>query len=71
MPRKGTSKSPDAQPEVAATSAEPPSSAPQKSYVPTTMTGLQDYSYWWAYAREHARAAKPNSKTFRRGRIWC
>jgi len=40
------------------------------SYVPTTMTGLQDYAYWWAYAREHAKTGKPNAKAFRRGRIW-
>lgn len=59
---------------------EPPTKAPapqqtppsevQKSYIPTTMTGLQDYAYWWAYAREHAKTAEPNSKGFRRGRIW-
>ncbi|MGI0499028.1 cyanobactin biosynthesis PatC/TenC/TruC family protein [Limnospira platensis] len=45
--------------------------AVKKSYVPTAMTGLQDYSYWWEYARKHANKPKPNSKTFRRGRIWA
>nr|WP_317270832.1 cyanobactin biosynthesis PatC/TenC/TruC family protein [Arthrospira sp. PLM2.Bin9] len=51
--------------------SQPQETAPQKSYLPTTMTGLHDYSYWWEYAREHAKRAKPNSKTFRRGRIWA
>jgi len=49
----------------------PASSAPKTSYVPTSMTGLQDYSYWWRYARKHAKTTQPNSKTFRRGRIWA
>jgi cyanobactin cluster PatC/TenC/TruC protein len=40
------------------------------SYVPTKMTGLQDYAYWWAYARDHAKTVKANAKGFRRGRIW-
>ncbi|WP_323256659.1 cyanobactin biosynthesis PatC/TenC/TruC family protein [Spirulina sp. CCNP1310] len=72
MAKKNTPKNPDALPETApaANPAIPPAPA-QKSYIPTTMTGLQDYSYWWAYAREHAQTAKPNSKTFRRGRIWA
>lgn len=48
-----------------------PATPEQKSYIPTTMTGLQDYSYWWAYAREHAKTVKPNAKEFRRGRIWA
>lgn len=51
--------------------SQPEETAPQKSYIPTTMTGLQDYSYWWRYAREHAKTAEPNSKAFRRGRIWA
>ena len=47
-----------------------PSTPAAKSYLPTTMTGLQDYSYWWSYARERAKTVKPNTKEFRRGRIW-
>ncbi len=71
MAKKNTSKNTDSQSETSPTPAEPaPTPAPPKSYVPTTMTGLQDYSYWWEYAREHAKSAKPNTKTFRRGRIW-
>ncbi|MEM8638241.1 MAG: cyanobactin biosynthesis PatC/TenC/TruC family protein [Cyanobacteria bacterium P01_G01_bin.54] len=54
-----------------AAAAAPPADAVPKSYIPTTMTGLQDYSYWWAYAREHANPQKPNAKAFRRGRIWA
>lgn len=54
----------------AKTKTTAPSTPAAKSYLPTTMTGLQDYSYWWAYAREHAKANKPNTKEFRRGRIW-
>jgi cyanobactin cluster PatC/TenC/TruC protein len=42
---------------------------PQKSYLPTTQTGLQDYAYWWDYARKHAKKGKA-AKAFRRGRIW-
>jgi cyanobactin cluster PatC/TenC/TruC protein len=47
-----------------------PEEKKKKSYVPTSQTGLQDYSYWSAYAREHAKAPdqQPN---FRRGRIWA
>ncbi|NER34297.1 MAG: cyanobactin biosynthesis PatC/TenC/TruC family protein [Oscillatoria sp. SIO1A7] len=71
MPRKNTPKNTDSQPETPPTPAKPtPSDAP-KSYVPTTMTGLQDYSYWWRYARDRAKTVKPNTKTFRRGRIWA
>ncbi|MDT9198721.1 cyanobactin biosynthesis PatC/TenC/TruC family protein [Limnospira fusiformis KN01] len=72
MAKKNTPKNPDALPETApaANPATPAAPAP-KSYVPTAMTGLQDYSYWWEYAREHANKPKPNSKTFRRGRIWA
>lgn len=49
------------------------SSTPEqkKSYVPTSQTGLQDYSYWWAYAREHAKAPDQEHQPFRRGRIWA
>lgn len=39
------------------------------TYVPTTQTGLQDYAYWWDYARKHAKKGK-GTKDFRRGRIW-
>ena len=46
------------------------SSTENKSYVPTSMTGLQDYSYWWSYCRENAKKSGGNSKPFRRGRIW-
>lgn len=52
-------------PESAATTG-----AVKKSYVPTSMTGLQDYSYWWSYAREQAKKTEGDSKPFRRGRIW-
>lgn len=44
--------------------------AQKKSYVPTSQTGLQDYSYWWQYAREHAKAPD-QQQPFRRGRIWA
>ena len=44
--------------------------AAPKSYIPNTQTGLQDYSYWWRYAREHAKTPKSNAKVFLRGRIW-
>ena len=46
-----------------------PAATPQKSYLPTTQTGLQDYAYWWDYARKHAKKGK-GAKAFRRGRIW-
>lgn len=42
-----------------------PAATPQKSYLPTTQTGLQDYAYWWDYARKYAK-----KEGFRRGRIW-
>lgn len=45
--------------------------AAKKSYVPTTQTGLQDYSYWWSYIREHAKTSERDQKPFRRGRIWA
>lgn len=45
--------------------------APKKSYVPTTQTGLQDYSYWWEYVRKTAKAPEQQPKSFRRGRIWA
>ena len=46
-----------------------PAATPQKSYLPTTQTGLQDYAYWWDYARKQAKKGK-GVKDFRRGRIW-
>jgi cyanobactin cluster PatC/TenC/TruC protein len=55
-----------------ATPAAPPvATAPKerKSYLPTSQTGLQDYSFWWEYARKHAKIAKATS-AFLRGRIW-
>ncbi len=52
-----------------ATTPEP--EAPKKSYVPTSQTGLQDYSYWWSYVREQAKKSKSDGKPFRRGRIWA
>ena len=54
----------------AKTKTTDPSTPATKSYLTNTRTGLHDYSYWWAYAREHAKANKPNTKEFRRGRIW-
>lgn len=42
---------------------------PPKSYLPTTQTGLQDYAYWWEYARKHAKKVE-GGQGFRRGRIW-
>lgn len=51
---------------------EPPKSeTPKKSYVPTSQSGLQDYSYWWSYVREQAKKANKKDEPFRRGRIWC
>lgn len=47
-----------------------PEQTKKKSYVPTSQTGLQDYSYWWAYAQEHAKAPE-EGKPFRRGCIWA
>ncbi|MBD2427275.1 cyanobactin biosynthesis PatC/TenC/TruC family protein [Phormidium sp. FACHB-1136] len=47
----------------------PADTTPQKSYLPTTQTGLQDYAYWWEYARKQAKKGK-GVKDFRRGRIW-
>ncbi|RCJ18683.1 hypothetical protein A6S26_28280 [Nostoc sp. ATCC 43529] len=58
------------------TETTPPAVSPtpepkkKKSYVPTSQTGLQDYSYWWEYARQHAKAPE-EGKSFRRGRIWA
>jgi len=43
----------------------------KKSYVPTSQTGLQDYSYWWEYVRQNAKPPEQQSKSFRRGRIWA
>jgi NTE family protein len=50
--------------------ATPEPEAPKKSYVPTSMTGLQDYSYWWEYCRGQAKKSEGDGKPFRRGRIW-
>ena len=55
----------------AATPAPAPAVAETKSYIPTSMTGLQDYSYWWKYAREQAKTSGKGKETFRRGRIWA
>lgn len=63
-----TKKTSDSQPPETAPTAL---TAPAKSYVPATMTGLQDYSYWWQYAREHATTSETDQKSFRRGRIWA
>ena len=47
----------------------------KKSYVMTSMTGMQDYSYWSAYVRdrygEEAKKYERDPKPFRRGRIWA
>lgn len=43
---------------------------PKKSYVPTSQTGLQDYSYWCDYAKKQAKKSEKHPKPFRRGRIW-
>lgn len=47
----------------------------KKSYLMTSMTGMQDYSYWSAYVREtYGKAAEKyerDPKPFRRGRIWA
>lgn len=51
--------------------AETPPPEEKKSYVPTSQTGLQDYSYWWEYARKTAKAPDKQSKSYRRGRIWA
>ena len=47
------------------------SDAAKKSYVSTSQTGLQDYSYWWNYCREQAKKSEGDRKPFRRGRIWA
>jgi len=70
MAKKKTPQSTDTQPDAPATTDTASPSAGPKSYIPTTMTGLQDYAYWWRYARENAQPVEPNAKTFRRGRIW-
>lgn len=67
-----TALSTDAQKETAMATKDTPAPAettPQKSYLPTTQTGLQDYAFWWEYARKHAKKGK-GAKPFRRGRIW-
>lgn len=43
----------------------------KKSYVPTSQTGLQDYSFWWDYAKKHSKKSQRHPKPFRRGRIWA
>lgn len=50
--------------------ATPETPPAKKSYVPTSQTGLQDYSYWWEYCRSQAKKSKGDGKPFRRGRIW-
>ena len=47
-----------------------PAEAAPKSYLPTTQTGLQDYAYWYDYARKHAKQVK-GPQAYRRGRIWA
>ncbi len=44
---------------------------PKKSYVPTSHTGLQDYSYWCQYVKDQAKKSDKDPKSFRRGRIWA
>jgi cyanobactin cluster PatC/TenC/TruC protein len=44
---------------------------PKKSYVPTSQTGLQDYSYWCQYVKDQAKKSDKDPKSFRRGRIWA
>lgn len=70
--------SPEAKPPATAAPAVPapaptaPAQPPQpaaKSYLPTSQTGLQDYSFWWEYARKQAKTTKTNP-AYRRGRIW-
>lgn len=43
---------------AAAAAPAAPAATPPKSYLPTTQTGLQDYAYWWDYARKQAKQAK-------------
>jgi cyanobactin cluster PatC/TenC/TruC protein len=43
----------------------------KKSYVPTSQTGLQDYSYWCQYVKDQAKKSDKDPKSFRRGRIWA
>lgn len=43
----------------------------KKSYVPTSQTGLQDYSFWGKYVKEQAKKSQGDGKPFRRGRIWA
>ncbi|WP_242052050.1 cyanobactin biosynthesis PatC/TenC/TruC family protein [Phormidium sp. FACHB-1136] len=67
-----TALSTDSHKETAMATKDTPAPAdttPQKSYLPTTQTGLQDYAYWWEYARKQAKKGK-GVKDFRRGRIW-
>ena len=51
--------------------AEPSKAEPKKSYVPTSQTGLQDYSYWCQYVKDQAKKSDKDPKSFRRGRIWA
>ncbi|MEQ9549214.1 MAG: cyanobactin biosynthesis PatC/TenC/TruC family protein [Coleofasciculus sp. G3-WIS-01] len=71
MSKKSNSQPSEDQAPEAPPADETPTPEPQKSYVPTSMTGLQDYSYWWDYAREQAKKSGSKSKSFRRGRIWA
>jgi cyanobactin cluster PatC/TenC/TruC protein len=54
---------------AAAPAPAAPATTPIKSSLPTTQTGLQDYAYWWDYARKQAKKGE-GPKDFRRGRIW-
>lgn len=55
------------------TPPEPQAPAPvvKKSYIMTSQTGLQDYSYWSEYAQKLAKKNKSYRRPFRRGRIWA
>lgn len=52
-------------------SATTTDTAKKKSYVMTSMTGMQDYSYWSKYTQKLAKKTKGGEKSFRRGRIWA
>lgn len=71
MSKKSSSQNSEDKASDAPPANETPTPEPPKSYVPTSMTGLQDYSYWWDYAREEAKKSGSKSKSFRRGRIWA
>ncbi|MEQ9368247.1 MAG: cyanobactin biosynthesis PatC/TenC/TruC family protein [Coleofasciculus chthonoplastes F3-SA18-01] len=71
MSKKSNSQQSEDQAAEAPPAKETPQPEPQKSYVATGMTGLQDYSYWWDYARKEEKKSGSKSKSFRRGRIWA